>query len=136
MKFNLNSLTRICSRGKHNSGIPCSPMEYACAAKRRTLYSTVLSTIIFHALQHSLNLPSKTKQCLVSDALSRSMKFFVASNTKLGTSTDNYTSKSSCNTCGTITTNLRIFALPPESLKETQSEYNKIIIILHKSNMT
>ena len=41
-------------------------MEYSCAAKRRALYSTMLFKIIFHGLQHSLNLPiqiSSPGQC-------------------------------------------------------------------------
>jgi hypothetical protein len=124
MKFNLNNLTRLCSRSKHNSGIPCGPILNSCAAKRRAFYSTVLSTICFQALQHSRNFPIKTKRCLVSNALSRPIKSFAAPNTKLGTSMDNCTSKSSCNTCGTSKTNRRVFALPPEThnQKITKSE--------------
>ena len=122
MRFNLKSFTRLCSRGKHNSGRAFGPILNSCAAKRRALYSIVLSTILFHALQHSLNLPIKTKRRLVSSAISRPIKSFAAPNTKLGTSMDNCTSTFRCNTCGTMTFICVFFALPPESHKDKHIE--------------
>ena len=106
IKFISNWVIRLWSRGKH---------------AQNAIELWLPQWIFFHALQQSLNFLIKTKHRLVSNAPSRPLKSFAAPNTKLGTSTHNCISTSSCNTCGTSSTNLHVLALPPKSHKDTQS---------------
>jgi hypothetical protein len=75
-------------------------------AKRRSLYSTLLSTIVFHALQDSLKLWSNkdsNKRSWVSNAVSTPIFTFTAVTNKFGTKTFNCTYRFGYNTSGSIT---------------------------------
>ena len=93
------------------------PIAYSYWAKRRALYSALLSTIIFHALQDSLKLWISNKRSWVSNAVSAPISTFAAPTNKFGTKTVNCTSLSKYNTSGSITWDWRDLPHPDTSSK-------------------
>ena len=102
IKFCWNWMMRLCSRGKQTLGTTLGPIAYSYWAKRRALYSALLSTIIFHALQDSLKLWISKKRSWVSNAVSAPISTFAAPTNKFGTKTLNCTSSSKYNAKGAI----------------------------------
>ena len=69
IKFIWNWVMRLCSHGKHTQKATLGPLAYSWA-KRRALYSTLLSTTVFHALQHILKLWISDNRRWVSNTVS------------------------------------------------------------------
>jgi hypothetical protein len=76
------------------------------------LYTALLSTIVFHALQDSFKLWISNKRSWVSNVIFASISTFAAPTNKFGTKTFNCTSRSRYNTSGSITWDWRDLPQP------------------------